>query len=266
MKHMEFQTRISKMNTSDEAKPMHEIRGKRLSELLEKKSFSETIFLLLSGREASLTESALFDKMLLSVIDHGMGTTSSMASRFVASGGNSLHVAVAGGVLSIGDYHGGAIEKAMQQFYSWFSLSEEELKAELERKLAAKETIYGFGHKVYKYGDPRVEVLLNESAKLGFESKYLHLKDAVEGAFSHVKERTIHINIDGLLAIFLCDFNFNHVLGKGIFLIGRVPGLIAQSHEELVHEKPVRRVPEDRIELIEPSSDEMQGEELDLKE
>ncbi|MBT4445688.1 citryl-CoA lyase [archaeon] len=247
---MKFQTRISKMNTADEKNPMHEIRGKSLSSLIEKKTFSETVFFLLSGREAKKSEAVLFDKMLLSVIDHGMGTTSSMTSRFVASGGNSLHVAVAGGVLSVGNYHGGAVEKAMQQFYAWKNMNESELKEELIRKVTKKETIYGFGHKVYKLGDPRVEVLLNESAKLEFESKFLYLKDLVEDAFSQVKGKNIHINIDGLLAIFLCDFNFDHVLGKGIFLIGRVPGLIAQSHEEMTHEKPVRRVPEERIELI----------------
>jgi citryl-CoA lyase len=247
---MKFETRISKMNTSDVTKPMHEIRGKSLSSLIEKKSFSETVFFLLSGREAKIEEVALFDKMLISVIDHGMGTTSSMTSRFVASGGNSLHVAVAGGILSVGNYHGGAVEKAMSQFYQWKNMSEEELKEELVRKVTKKETIYGFGHKVYKFGDPRVEVLLNESAKLKFKSKYLYLKDLVEEAFSQIKGKSIHCNIDGLLAIFLCDFGFDHVLGKGIFLIGRVPGLIAQSHEEITHEKPVRRVSEDKIELI----------------
>ena len=45
---MKFQTRISKMDRTDETAPMHMIRGKKLSELLEKKSFSETIFFLLS--------------------------------------------------------------------------------------------------------------------------------------------------------------------------------------------------------------------------
>lgn len=247
---MKFQTRISKMDQSDESNPMHTIRGKRLSSLIAEKTFSETIFLLLSGRDPNTKEAILFDKMLLSVIDHGMGTTSSMTSRFVASGGNSLHVAVAGGVLAVGDYHGGAVEKAMKQFLHWVTMNEADLRCEIERKIREKEIIYGFGHKVYKTGDPRVEVLTNEAAKLGFNSKYLHLKDIVEDVFSQVKGKTIHANVDAILALFLCDFGFDPLLGKGIFLIGRVPGLIAQSHEELVHEKPVRRISEEKIELL----------------
>ena len=248
---MKFETAISKMDRSDETAPMHVLRGQKLSDLLEKKTFSETVFLLLSGREANEVEAQLFDKMLLSVIDHGMGTTSSMSSRFVASGGNSLHVAVGAGVLSIGDYHGGAIEKAMRQFLHLVTFSDEELRKELDCMVAAKEVLYGFGHKVYKHGDPRVAVLLNESAKLGFESKYLRVIRAIEDSFSRVKGKSIHVNIDGVLAAFLCDFGFDPLLGKGIFLIGRVPGLVAQSHEELSFEKPVRRVSEDDIELIE---------------
>ena len=66
---MKYQTRISKMDRSDETAPMHVIRGKKLSDLLQEKSFSESIFLLLSGREPTQQEAVLFDKMLLSVID-----------------------------------------------------------------------------------------------------------------------------------------------------------------------------------------------------
>ena len=188
--------------------------------------------------------------MLLSVIDHGMGTTSSMASRFVASGGNSLNTAVAGGILSCGDYHGGAIEKGMKQLLELEKLSEEELQKELDKKVENKEIIYGFGHKVYKKGDPRVEFLINEAKKIGFESKYVRVIQAIEDSFSRVKGKKIHVNIDGIIAAFLCDFRFDPLLGKGIFLIGRVPGLVAQSHEELAFEKPVRRVAEDKIELL----------------
>ena len=53
--------------------------------------------------------------------------------------------------------------------------------------------------------------------------------------------------MDGLIAILLCDFGFLPLLGKGIFAIGRTPGLVAQSFEQLWCEKPVRRVSEDEI-------------------
>ena len=183
-----------------------------------------------------------------------MGIVSSLTSRFVVSGGNSLNVGVGAGILSIGDYHGGAIENAMSSFYAWGKLEKKEVSEFVKAMIEKKETIYGFGHKHYKEGDPRVKWLLETVKEIGFESKYLHFKDIVEETFETVKGKKIHCNIDGIIAMLLCDFGFDPLLGKGIFIIGRTPGLVAQVHEELVHEKPVRRVSEDNIEYIHKDS------------
>jgi len=242
---MQFKTRISKLVNEDVV-----IRGDKLSSLISAGKFSDSIFLLLSGRKPSSTESVLFEKMLISVIDHGMGTTSSMTARFIASGGNSLNVGVGGGILSIGDHHGGAIEKAMEQFYAWEQLGKEKARGQIKEMISGKKTIYGFGHKVYKDEDPRVLVLLKEMKKLNFKSKHLFLKEEVEKAFQETKGKKLPINIDGFLALLLCDFGFDPLLGKGVFIIGRTPGLVAQTYEELKYEKPVRRVEEEEIELL----------------
>jgi citrate synthase len=240
---MEYKTRISKIENNDVG-----IRGEKLSELVKTMKFSDAIFLLLSGRKASESEGIIFEKLLTSVIDHGMGTTSSQTTRFVASGGNSLNTAVGGGILSIGDYHGGAIEKAMQQFYEWSKL--DNLNELLKKNITEKKVIYGFGHKVYKECDPRVKVILEEISKLNYVSKHLPLMKTVEEMFVSVKGKKIPINIDGFIALLLCDFGFDPLLGKGIFIIGRTPGLVAQAYEELKHEKPVRRVDEEEIEFV----------------
>ena len=242
---MEFKTRISKLVQEDVV-----IRSEKLSSLISAGKFSDSIFLLLSGRKPSAAESVLFEKMLISVIDHGMGTTSSMAARFIASGGNALNVGVGGGILSIGDHHGGAIEKAMQQFYAWQKMGKEKARAEIKDMITAKKTIYGFGHKIYKDEDPRVVLLLEEVKKKKFSSSHLYLKDEVEKLFAEAKGRKIPLNIDGLLALLLCDFGFDPLLGKGVFIIGRTPGLVAQTYEELKYEKPVRRIEEEEIELL----------------
>ncbi len=242
---MEFKTRISKLVQEDVV-----IRGEKLSSLVSAGKFSDSIFLLLSGRKPTAVEGVLFEKMLIAVIDHGMGTTSSMAARFIASGGNALNVGVGGGILSIGDHHGGAIEKAMQQFYAWQKLGKEKSRLEIKEMITSKKVIYGFGHKVYKDDDPRVLILLEEVKKKKFSSAHLYLKEEVEKVFVEVKGKKLPINIDGFIALLLCDFGFDPLLGKGVFIIGRTPGLVAQTYEELKYEKPVRRVDEDEIELV----------------
>jgi citryl-CoA lyase len=238
---MEFKTKISKIESGDVT-----IRGEKLSSLVKTGNFTDSIFLLLSGRKPKIQESILFEKILTSVIDHGMGTTSSLSSRFVASGGNSLNVGVGAGILSIGNYHGGAIENAMKFFYGLKDSSDAEIKEKVQHMLANKQTLYGFGHKIYKTGDPRVAVILEEMK----DSTFLRFKDLVESTIKETKGKNIPINIDGLIAIILCDFGFDPLLGKGIFIIGRTPGLVAQTYEELKDEKPVRRLDEEQIEYI----------------
>jgi len=242
---MKFQTRISVIEDNDVT-----IRGEKLSDLVRSWKFSDAIFLELSGRKATEKESILFEKMLVSVLDHGMGTTSSLSTRFVASGGNSLNAAVAGGVLSIGDHHGGAIEKAMQQFYAWKDLKDSEVISLVKDLIVTKKTLYGFGHKLYKDEDPRVVLILKEVEKLGLSSSFLRFKGLVEQVFREVKGKAIPLNIDGCLAMLLCEFGFDALLGKGIFIIGRTPGLVAQAYEELKYEKPVRRIEEEEIEYL----------------
>ena len=248
---MEFKTRISKIENNDVT-----IRGKKLSDLIKGNKFTDVIFLQISGREPDNKESVIFEKILISIIDHGVGTTSSLTSRFTASGGNSINVAVGAGVLSIGDYHGGAIEKAMQQFNGW--RGNENASQLIKSKVENKEVIYGFGHRIYKKGDPRVKVILEEIERIGYQSNYLKFKSMVEESFEDVKGKKIHINIDGLIAILLCDFGFDPLLGKGIFVIGRISGLVSQSYEELKFEKPVRRLSEDKITYL---SDNLGGGE-----
>ena len=240
---MEFKTSISKISTKDQDVI---IRGKKLSDLIENHTFSDSIFLLLKGSFPNEKESIIFSAMLTSIIDHGMGTTSSLTTRFVTSGGNSLNTAVGAGVLALGDYHGGAIEKAMEQI-SNFSKEFDNLEDVIQRKLVSKEAFFGFGHKIYKNNDPRVKIILNKCEHLDYRSQYLDTLLRIESLIEQIKGKKIIINIDGLIAALLLSMGFHSTIGKGIFIIGRISGLVAQSVEEKENEKPVRRISEEEI-------------------
>lgn len=234
---MEFKTSISKMTDDD-----HIIRGEKLSDLVASSSFSDAIFLIMRGKKPTQDESKIFAAVLVSIIDHGMGTPSSMASRFIASGGASVNSAIAGGVLALGEYHGGAIEKAMEQLTSISDVSEF-----VEKCFKTKEIIAGFGHKIYKDADPRVIQIVELCKQLGYDSKYLDLIKLVELEIEKQKGKKIPINIDGVMAAILLAMGFSSKNGKAIFVIGRTPGLAAQVVEELEQERPVRRIDEEEI-------------------
>lgn len=233
---MEFKTSISKISDDD-----HIIRGEKLSKLMSG-SFANAIFLILKGDKPTETESKIFESTLIAIIDHGMGTASSMASRFVASTGNSVNSAIGTGILALGDYHGGAIEKAMQQLVEVKDASEF-----VKDALANKKILYGFGHKLYKDEDPRAQQILGLCKELKYKSKYIDLVQEIEQEIAKQKGKKIVLNIDGLIAAILLEMGFTSNVGKAFFVIGRTPGLAAQVIEELENEKPIRRLDEKDI-------------------
>jgi len=242
---MEFKTSISKVTENDTL-----IRGEKLSTLVGTTSFTDVTFLLLSGRKPDEKESRLFSALMTSVIDHGMGTASSMSSRFVASTGNDLNASVAAGVLALGKYHGGAIEPAMLQFECMNAgkgNAEEKATSFVEDALANKKIIFGFGHKVYKDEDPRVKQLLALCEELGYSSEYVSLAQATETALEKAKGKRLVLNVDGFIAAVLLEMKFSADVGNGVFLIARLPSLVANAAEEKEKEKPVRRVDEKDI-------------------
>lgn len=248
---MKFKTKISKLTEDDMI-----IRGEKLSTLIKNNSFTDSVFLILRKRKPTTKESKIFSAMLISIIDHGMGTASSLTSRFVMSTGNSLNTAVGAGVLALGDYHGGSIENAMVQFLKLLKqegkISDKDITIMAEKfvskSLENKKVIFGYGHKIYKHEDPRVKQILSLCKKLKFISRYIALANAVEKQLEEKKGKKICLNIDGLIAAVLLEMGFSQNVGKGIFIIGRIPGLVAQAVEEKEEEKPVRRVDEGDIE------------------
>ena len=103
---MKWSTKITKVE------PNHLVtRGYRQEDLIGNIPYSHVVYLLLKGELPNKEHGKMIDAILTACIDHGVTPPSSIASRTVASGGVPLPTAVAAGLLSIGDAHGGAIEK-----------------------------------------------------------------------------------------------------------------------------------------------------------
>src|SRR3954463_14930427 len=99
-----------------DAGPDHiRVRGHDVLDLMRQATFTDLFFLLHHDRLPSAGERRLVDAILIGVADHGAGAPSCAAARMVASGNRqSPAAAIAGGVLSIGDEHGGAGSACME--------------------------------------------------------------------------------------------------------------------------------------------------------
>jgi citryl-CoA lyase len=155
------------------------IRGYRLLDLVGNLSFAQAIYLILKGELPTEKESKMMEAMLVSVIDHGIAPPSAIAARAVASGGNSLNVGVAAGVLAFGSAHGGALEDAMR-FLQEGVKSGRSVEEIVKEYLENKKPIPGYGHRYYKDFDPRTKRLMDIAKELGFYGPHCKFAEDVE--------------------------------------------------------------------------------------
>jgi len=225
------------------------VRGHELASLMRNNSFSEIIFLILQSRLPSDDELKMFDAILGSIIDHGPAVASALAARISASAGNSMHSALAAGILGFGSRHGVAVEDAMKFLQTNASKTQDELRELLADMKQKKEYVPGFGHKLFTENDPRSVALFDIAGETNFYGKHCEFVHTLYTAINESSSKLLPINIDGAIAAILSDMGFDARLGKGIFIIGRIPGLVAHVYEEMIHDVGIRRLEQDEIEF-----------------
>jgi len=222
--------------------------GYRQEDLIGNIPYPFVVYLLLKGELPSKEHGKMIDAILTACIDHGVTPPSSIASRSVASGGVPLPTAVAAGVLSIGDAHGGAIEKGAKFLQDGIArmknenISIDKIGEVLVREAKEKhKRILGFGHRVHT-SDPRTKRLFYLADELKIAGDHIALSKIIESELEKSSGRKLPINVDGAIAAIISDMDFDYRLGKAFFLLGRVAGLTAQVYEEQTCEKPMRKM------------------------
>ncbi|MEN6329340.1 MAG: citryl-CoA lyase [Methanobacteriaceae archaeon] len=227
-------------------------RGYPQEDLIEKISFSEMVYLLLKGEIPPKNRAQMLQSVLVSFCDHGVTPPSTQVARLMASTGSSMNSCVAGGLLSFGKHHAGALELSMKVLQDALKLIEIERNDSNDVdqiKTAAQmvvdhyqtkgEKIPGFGHRFHEE-DPRPPKLIDMSIK--YDCFGIHTELALNIQEILFKTKGIRMNIDGANAGILSDLGFEWELGTGIFMIGRLPALVAHVNEEKVREIPFRKV------------------------
>jgi citrate synthase len=240
---MEWKTKITKVE------PNHLVtRGYRQEDLIGNIPFPHVVYLLLKGELPSKEHGKMIDAILTACIDHGVTPPTAMASRVVASGGVPLPTAVAAGILSIGDAHGGAIEKGAKFLQEGIVRMNEEHNSidEIAKILVTesrekKKRILGFGHRVHT-SDPRTKRLFSFAEELKIAGNHVSLSKAIEKELEEQTGRKLPVNVDGAIAAISSDMGFDWRLGKAFFLLGRVAGLTAHVYEEQTEFKPMRKM------------------------
>jgi len=228
-------------------------RGYPQEELIGKISFPEMVYLLIKGELPSDTDSKMLEAVLVSFCDHGVTPPSTQVARLMASTGTSMNGCVSGGILSFGKYHAGALEECMKILqnlvnngiigYNGPLKSQYDIievaDAVVDEFLNNNEKIPGFGHR-YHSEDPRAAKLIEIARGYGCIGVHTELALAIEEILYDTKG--IKMNIDGANASILSDMKFDWSLGTGVFMMGRLPGIISHVFEEKTLENPFRKL------------------------
>ncbi len=190
----------------------------------------------LAGRRATPGLLRALSAALVLVADHELAA-STLAARVAASVRADPYAVVATGLGAVsGALHGGASLGAETLLSA--AVGPADVPPVIRDLLRRGERVPGFGHFVYRAGDPRAALLLDLVRAAAPRDGRLAVAEAVRG---EVAARGLpEPNIDFALAVLTRVAGMPDGAGEAIFAVGRTAGWIAHAIEEYARATPLR--------------------------
>lgn len=201
--------------------------------------FAENFLYMMKGEKPDAIEIEAMDKALILHADHELNASTFTARVCVATLSDVYSgVTAAIGALK-GPLHGGANEQVMKMLTEIGT--EDKAEKYILDKLNNKEKIMGFGHRVYRKGDPRAKHLRAMSKKLTEitgEPEWYDISVKVEEVFR--SQKPLPPNVDFYSASVYHSLNIDHDLFTPIFAVSRVSGWLAHILEQYENNRLIR--------------------------
>ncbi len=206
-------------------------------------SHAANFLYMLSGERPSGLATRAFDVALILHADHELNA-STFAARVAAATLTDIHSAIVGAIGALkGPLHGGANADVMRMLLEIGLQSPPEKAEEAVRaRLARKEKIPGFGHRVYKtVDDPRATHLRQMSRDLGQRSGQAGWFEMSERIEAVVKaEKHLNPNVDFYSASTYHALGIDSSLFTPIFAVSRISGWTAHVLEQYANNRLIR--------------------------
>jgi citrate synthase len=195
---------------------------------------------MVHGRVVDPTMADALDTYWTALIDNGLNT-SAFTARVIASSRASLACAALGAYCAFtGPLHGGAPGPTLDM------LDEAEASGDItawaEQKLTAGKRLMGFGHRVFKAGDPRALILRDALRRLGDRlgpragrlALAAEVERSVAAAFVRVKpgRPVLQPNVEINAALLLDTVGFPRDAFMPVFAVARCGGWLAHAMEQ----------------------------------
>jgi citrate synthase len=207
-------------------------------------SFAANLLQMIYGRPADAEIIAVFDRILICYAEHELAN-STFAARIVASTFADIYGAIVAATAALkGPLHGGANEAAARMFAEIASRGgPATAEPYLLERLAAKDRIMGFGHRVYMHRpDPRADLLKADldaiAARDPDAAAMVQTYEIVVAVME--REKGLHPNADLPIGLILSLLGVPIDLFTPIFLCARNAGLLAHVIEQHEHNRLYR--------------------------
>jgi len=193
----------------------------------------------LKGVVPDLWHTEIMDTVLVLYADRDYNA-STFSARVTASTLADIYAAITTALATLkGPLHGGANQEAMKMLREIGAA--ERVEAWVKEKLAHKQRIMGFGHRVYQKGDARVPVMRELARQLGNrfgQEHWLEICARLEEVMA--REKHLYPNVDLYAAPVLFLLGIPPELNVSMFACGRIAGWCAHVLEQQSHNRLLR--------------------------
>jgi 2-methylcitrate synthase len=217
----------------------------REGRLLELESEEDTVagyFLhLLESEKPEASRRECIDISLILYAEHEFNA-STFTARIITSTLSDIYSAVTGAIGALrGRLHGGANEASMRLIEGYNS--PDEAAESIREKLAAKEKIWGFGHRIYTVSDPRSIIIKKWAERMSSERgdrKLFPIAERIEEVMWEEKKLFPNLDFYSALAYHFCGVPTE--MFTPVFVMSRISGWIAHIMEQRSNNKLIRPV------------------------
>jgi citrate synthase len=197
---------------------------------------------MLTGQRPTPLATRAFDVSLVLHADHELNA-STFAARVIAATLSDIHSAMVGAIGALkGPLHGGANAEVMRMLLEiGKDAGPDRAEAFIRAKLARKEKISGFGHRVYHTEDPRATHLRRFSKMLGEQAgqpQWFEMSQRIESVVK--AEKKLNANVDFYSASMFYSMGIPIDLYTPIFAVSRISGWTAHVLEQYGNNRLIR--------------------------
>lgn len=202
-------------------------------------SIAHNFLYMLTGQEPDPIAVKALDQALVLHADHELNA-STFAARVTVATLSDIYSGVTSAIGALkGPLHGGANEAVMAMLEEVGTA--DNVETYINNKLNNKEKIMGFGHRVYKNGDPRAKHLQKMSRELGKITNNMNWYDmSIKIEELVTGQKGLKPNVDFYSASVYTSLEIPRDLFTPIFAISRVSGWTAHILEQYENNRLIR--------------------------